>query len=246
MDYCKPAMSSLHAGDKRVRMCVVVGLPYGSKEEGCHEKAKRRHPRTERMSNNLKSSAEEEHGSEVEILAQMRVGECGKDPASKGRSISGTKDILSARGPEIHRQCKRGERNRNLHAGNNGGVDIVVAYHVGDDGTHAAVIDSGDKERKAGAHYFECGGPAQVEARARTRMVITIIVASSPTNILRWQVGRRGSGLFPLRRAAELVHILLLELRSRCRCRHSHTRIWKAATWNEKLTMKMDERDPGH
>ena len=81
-------MRALDARDKGISMRVIERLANGNQEEGRHEESKGRHPGAQRMGCNLKNGAEGEHGAQVEVLAQMGVGQGGNNPAGKGGPVA--------------------------------------------------------------------------------------------------------------------------------------------------------------
>lgn len=103
MDNGQPAMRALDARDKRIGMRVIERLPKGNQEEGRHEESKGRHPGAQRMGCDLENGAEGEHGAQVEVLAQMGVGQGGNNPAGKAGPVAVCRRSASGRADSIKR-----------------------------------------------------------------------------------------------------------------------------------------------
>ena len=83
VDDSQPAMRPLDGRNKGVCMCVIVRCANGNEEEGGHVETERGHPGTQGLRQDLQDRTEGEHGAQVEVLAEVGVGEGCDDPASK-------------------------------------------------------------------------------------------------------------------------------------------------------------------
>jgi hypothetical protein len=81
-------MGTFDGGDEGVGMSVIVRRSSGDKEEGRHVESKRGQPRAQSLGQYLQDRAEGEHGAQVEVLAEVGVGEGRHDPASKRGAIT--------------------------------------------------------------------------------------------------------------------------------------------------------------
>lgn len=102
-----------------------------------------------------------------------------------------------------------------LHARYNGGVDVVLANYVGDNGAHAPIVDASDKEGEAGAHDLEirCLGHATFILCVCTLIDVVQVRARSDSMV-------NGGGAVVLVPLYELVVRLSSGRTDRSRCRH--------------------------
>lgn len=102
------------------------------------------------MTNELDCGPEEDHPAHIKILAQMSIRQGGENPAGKGCAISATcliSNDQSFSGDGCLKSCS--------HTTDYGGIDVVVADDVWDQGADAANIDAPDEEAETSARDLE-------------------------------------------------------------------------------------------
>lgn len=91
MDKRQPAMRALWDGAGNPRVCVRVleGLADAHEPKRDDKESEGRFPGPEGVSGDLECGSEGEHGAKVEILAEVGIGNGGKEPAEEVGAVAG-------------------------------------------------------------------------------------------------------------------------------------------------------------